>query len=146
MDTMKVIVPAVPVAQPRAKASSFGGHTRMYTPNKTSTGKDHPIAAFKATVRMAYRQACSLAPHAGPVAVSIVFVLPRPSRLSRKKDPPGRLPHVIKPDRDNLDKAVLDALKGHLFIDDCQVYCGTLSKWYAAKDEQPHVEIEIVKE
>jgi Holliday junction resolvase RusA-like endonuclease len=40
-----------------------------------------------------------------------------------------RLPHTSKPDRDNLDKAVMDALKGIAWIDD--------------GDEQPHVLLEL---
>ena len=31
-------------------------------------------------------------------------------------------PHTQKPDADNVEKAVLDALNGVAFLDDCQVY------------------------
>ena len=52
MDVMviDVYIPAVPVAQPRAKATSINGAARMYTPTKMASGKTHPIAAFKAAV------------------------------------------------------------------------------------------------
>jgi len=136
------IVPAVPVAQPRAKASTFGGHTRMYTPTKTASGKTHPIAAFKACVQLAFRQACSLPPHAGPMELSIVFVLPRPQKLQKKSSPSERIPHTVKPDTDNLQKSVMDALSGLLFQDDRQVYAITAEKFYAAKDESPNVSIQ----
>lgn len=145
-DCLTVIVPAVPVAQPRAKASTFGGHTRMYTPTKTASGKTHPIAAFKACVQLAYRQACSLPPHAGPLRLSMVFVLPRPQKLQKKKSPADRIPHTTKPDADNLQKSVMDALSGLLFQDDRQVYSVMAWKWYAAKDEQPSVIIQAWRE
>lgn len=54
-----------------------------------------------------------------------------------------RLPHAKKPDRDNLDKAYLDALRGLLWIDDAQICDGRIEKWIAAGDEQPHVLITV---
>ena len=54
-----------------------------------------------------------------------------------------RLPHHVKPDRDNLDKVVLDALTGLLWRDDCQVSDGRLTKMYATGNEEPHVEINV---
>lgn len=54
-----------------------------------------------------------------------------------------RIPHGKKPDRDNCDKSVMDALTGLLWVDDAQVCDGRLTKWIAAGDEQPHVMIEI---
>ena len=140
---IEVYVPAVPVAQPRAKATTINGAARMYTPTKTSSGKTHPIAAFKAAVQLAYWQTCSLKPYMFQIRCDCVFVMPRPQRLLRKIDPSERIPHCQKPDRDNLDKAVLDALTGIAWIDDCQVHAGCIEKWFAAKDEQPHVRITI---
>lgn len=140
---IKVYVPAVPVAQPRAKATSINGSARMYTPVKTSTGKTHPIAAFKAAVQLAYWQQTSLNPFDGPVRMDCVFILPRPKSMMRKKDPECRIAHTKKPDRDNLDKAVMDALTGIAWRDDCQVHAGEVQKWYASKTEQPHVELRI---
>jgi Holliday junction resolvase RusA-like endonuclease len=139
-------VHAVPVAQPRAKASSFGGHTRLYTPTKTASGKTHPIAAFKATVQMAFRHACSLPPHDGAVMVNMAFILPRPLKLLKKSSPAERIKHTVKPDIDNLQKAVMDALSGLLFVDDRQVYSVLAWKWYSSKDEQPCVIIEAWRE
>ena len=53
--------------------------------------------------------------------------------------------HSSKPDRDNLDKAVMDALKGLAWIDDSQVCQGEIQKWIAAGDEQPHALILITE-
>ena len=113
---LELRVPAVPVAQPRVRAAARFGKATMYTPTKIKaadgTKKDHPIVAFKATVRMAFERKFSGSPFVAPLRVDCCFVMPRPQKLMRKSDPPGRIPHAQKPDRDNLDKAVLDALKG----------------------------------
>jgi Holliday junction resolvase RusA-like endonuclease len=115
----------------------------MYTPTKIKTAdgkkKDHPIVAFKATVRMAFERKFSGSPFTAPIRVDCCFVMPRPQKLMRKSDPSGRIPHAQKPDRDNLDKAVLDALKGLAWIDDCQASAGFIEKWWTAKDEAAHV-------
>lgn len=144
---IQIRVPAIPVAQPRARASTFGGHIKMHTPTsiKQADGsrKAHPIVAFKATVRMAFEREYQGAPFAGPLRCDLVFVLPRPKNLIWKTRPMPRAFHASKPDRDNLDKAVMDALKGLAWNDDAQVCQGAIEKWIAAGDEQPHVVIRI---
>ena len=142
-----VKVPAVPVAQPRPRASSFGGRTRVHevTSIRKSDGsrKPHPIVAFKATVRMAAEQQYKGPPLTGPLRVDLTFVLPRQSAMVWKTKPMPRYWHTETPDRDNLDKAVMDSLKGLTWVDDCQVCDGRIQKLRAAGDEQPHVLIMI---
>jgi Holliday junction resolvase RusA-like endonuclease len=42
----------------------------------------------------------------------------------------GIVPHTVKPDKDNLEKAVMDALTAiGVWKDDCQVYGGTTEKY-----------------
>jgi len=130
-------VPAIPVAQPRPRATAIGGHARVYQPTK------HPIAAFKASVRLAASQAFTGAPLAGPLRVDCLFIFPRTKNQIWKSRPMPRIWHAKKPDRDNCDKAVLDALSGLLWLDDSQVCAGTIEKWIAAGDEQPHVVVTI---
>jgi Holliday junction resolvase RusA-like endonuclease len=79
------------------------------------------------------------------VRVDCCFLFPRPQRLLKKSSPKCRLPHIIKPDRDNLDKAVLDSLTGLVWVDDCQAYSGLIEKFYVADGEDPHVVIVITK-
>lgn len=146
MATISFTVPAVPVAQPRTKATSIGGRTRVYTPTTIGTGdtkRPHPIHAFKATVRMAAREAYQGPPLTGPLRIDVLFVFPRESSKVWKKREMPRYPHTVKPDRDNCDKAVLDALKGTVIADDCQAYSGTIEKWRAAGDEQPHCVVTV---
>ncbi len=147
--TINIYVPSVPVAKPRDRAVRFGTSARVHpvTHIKTADGtrKRHPITSFMATVRMAAKDNYSGPPLEGPVRVDCLWLLPRPQRLIWKKRKMPRLPHSKKPDRDNLDKSVLDALNGLIWRDDAQVYDGRLTKMYAAGDEQPHVEITVTQ-
>lgn len=140
-------VPAVPVSQPRPQARAFGGHARVHdrTSVKSADGtrKPHPVLAFKATVKMAAEQAYQGPPLTGPLRCDLEFVFPRTSNMIWKSKPMPRVWHTKKPDRDNLDKAVMDSLKGLMWVDDCQVCAGEIQKWIAAGDEQPHVVITI---
>ncbi|MEM9588985.1 MAG: RusA family crossover junction endodeoxyribonuclease, partial [Planctomycetota bacterium] len=104
-DPIRIYVPAVPVAQPRPRATIRGFHAAVYTPSK------HPVEAFKATVRMAAADVMrGRAPLQGPLRVDAEFVFPRPRNRVWKTKPMPRERHTKKPDRDNLDKAALDAL------------------------------------
>lgn len=55
----------------------------------------------------------------------VTFVLPMPASWSKKKkaDMAGK-PHQQKPDKDNLEKALLDAI----FEDDCRIWDGRVTK------------------
>src|SRR5690606_41336553 len=130
-------VTAPPVDPPRQRAGVFGGHVRNYT------RAEHAVQAYKAPVMLAARQAGVNKPMEGPLCVDIDFYLPRPKRLMRKKDPAGPIPHTARPDRDNLEKATTDALKGLAWRDDSQICDGRVRKWYAEKDGVPRVEIKI---
>jgi Holliday junction resolvase RusA-like endonuclease len=79
-----------------------------------------------------------------PVALVVHFVLPRPKRLCRKKDPEGQVPHMSKPDLDNLVKSVMDSLNQiSLWSDDKIVTQIWASKAYAEKEGTPRIECEI---
>lgn len=127
-------VPAVPVAEPRKRVGKF---RNQYTPSK------HKVHDFKATVKLAAAQVWEGAPTIEPVKCDVVFVLPRPKSLIWKTRDMPRIPHTKKPDRDNLDKAVLDSLSGLIWKDDCQVWSGTITKWIASGDEQPYCYISL---
>lgn len=133
---LSIHVPAIPVAQPRVKATTINGFARVYNPRG-------PVDVFKSTVAMSVSRAYQGKPLESPFSVSIVFVFPRPSSMMWKRKPMPRARHSTRPDRDNLDKAVLDAMKGLVFRDDAQVCAGSIEKWIAAGDEQAHVTIVI---
>lgn len=137
MISLHIHIPAVPVAQPRQRHAVMGGSVRSYMPSS------HPIAAFKASVRLAASQAYSGPPMDGPLMVSLTFVFPRPKGMVWKKRPMPRVRHTGRPDLDNLMKAFFDSLNKVLWIDDAQVCSCTCSKFIACGTEQPHVEATI---
>lgn len=131
-------VPAVPVAQPRARATAIGGRARMY-----EAKSDHPIHAFKASVRVAAKSAYSGAPLQGPLSVELYFILPRPKSATKKRGDNPRYWHTGRGDCDNFAKGFLDALNGLTISDDAAVCRLYVSKKVAAASEQPHVEAVI---
>ena len=131
-------IPGKPEPQPRPRAARIGKHVRIYSP----TCPEH-----RALIRqIASEQFGKRPPLAEPVRVDCVFVFPRPKGMIWKNKPMPRVPHTKKPDRDNLDKAVLDALEGVVFANDCQAWCGSIVKEIAAGDEAPHTKIVISTE
>ena len=150
MTILRFTVPTIPVSQPRARATAIGGHARVYEPAtvKDSFGQrqPHPIATFKATVKQSAQAIlCDRPPFDGPVAVHLVFRVPRPPSMVWKRRPMPRAAHVNqKPgDIDNLAKAVLDALNGITWEDDRAVWLALIQKVVCAADEGPCVEITI---
>lgn len=74
----------------------------------------------------------NLGPWLGPVSLEIRFDMPRPKHLRGTNEKP----HTVKPDIDNMVKAVMDALTSALWwIDDDQVWELKTLKQYAAKGE-----------
>ena len=115
-----------PKAQPRHRAFARGGNVRCYDPG-TAEG-------WKALIAAAARPHLPIVPLKGPVEVHIDFFFRRPKRLLRKRDPDRVMWYDRKPDRDNLAKAVLDALTQIGFwFDDAQVCSGRVRKFYCAK-------------
>ena len=83
-------------------------------------------------------------PLEGPIQIRIIFWMPRPKRLLRKKDPDGPVLHTFTPDKDNLEKPVMDALTNDgWFQDDAQICMGKTVKCYHAKTGSPGAEIYI---
>jgi Holliday junction resolvase RusA-like endonuclease len=109
-----------------------------YTPAR------HAVQDFKATVRLAWCEACNgQGPFTGPVAIRIVAVFPRPKSMMRKRGDNPTVPKTTKPDWDNVGKSVCDSLTGLAYHDDSQIFVATVEKFIAAGDEQPHVDITI---
>jgi Holliday junction resolvase RusA-like endonuclease len=124
----------IPRPQPRARAFSRGGKARLYDPGTAEAWKSD----------LARQMPPPATPLAGPLRVDIDFLLPRPKRLMRQRDPDGEMWHDAKPDRDNLDKAVLDALTAlGWWLDDAIVCDGRIRKLYHAKTASPGARIYI---
>jgi Holliday junction resolvase RusA-like endonuclease len=98
------------------------GHT--YTPAETSVR-----AALIANEAEKHFDA----PISGPIRVDVIAVFKPAKSWSAKKtrEALGR-PHTQKPDKDNVEKLVLDALNGIAYPDDSQVWDGGTRKVWGA--------------
>lgn len=133
------VVPAIPIAQPRPRATMIAGHASVY-----EAGDSHPIHAFKATCKLAWANTKEPMIE-GPVCLDLQFVMPRPQNKRWKTREMPRYPNTKSPDIDNLAKSVMDALNGLAWKDDKQIYNLVATKMVAAGGEQPHVEVNIVE-
>lgn len=133
-----LIVLGNPKAQGRPRATSRGKFASVYEDKKDTQNKDTLAAVVQ-------RQAPPK-PLDCPLQVDIYFYFPRPKshfRTGKYADelkPNAPTLHTSKPDRDNLDKLVLDALGGIFWIDDRLVCQGWLQKEYS---DRPRTEIFI---
>ncbi len=144
MNTIRVFIPGDPKAQPRPRRA--GNRPGVYNPSTADAWKDQVKAAFFSYYDLMIE---------GPIICNVKILFPRPQRLMTKKSPDGEIPHIAKPDRDNLDKSILDCLSGKnkngkggigVWKDDCQVYGGQVSKFYCAKDGVPGAWVEVIYE
>jgi len=125
-----------PKGQPRPRAFHRNGMTRMYDPS-TAEG-------WKGQIAIAARPFLPESPLDGPLYISAVFLLPRPKRLLRAKDPEGMIPHTSKPDTDNLAKALFDCLTEiQMWRDDAQIVLSRILKFYCEKNGRPGVSVVI---
>lgn len=106
---------------------------------KTSEDK-----AYEQGIHMAYRAAYPGAePIHGPCKVVINALYPIPKRTSKRQREQmleGIMLPIVRPDIDNIYKAVLDALNGVAYDDDKQVVEGEMRKYYG---EKPGLLVEI---
>lgn len=127
-------VPGPPKGQPRPRATTINGKARMYESEKGRSWKQ-VIASW--AIHYGVRQII------GPVGVLAIAYLPRPKRLCRKSDPPGAIWSEVKPDFDNIAKAVCDALNGIAYADDKSVVFGACLKAYHEKGGMPRTDMTI---
>jgi Holliday junction resolvase RusA-like endonuclease len=129
-------VNAIPKGQPRARAMFSQGRPRMWTPSSANF--------FKSAIADAARDAVppELTPLRGPIELYWVAFMPRPQRLCKRSSNPDSVPSTAKPDRDNIDKAICDALQNAGVIgDDKDIWKGSQAKLYAEIDGSPRVEV-----
>lgn len=118
-----IFVFGAPKPQPRGRVRKRGG---VFDPGSAE--------GWKIAIQAAAMKVQPDEPLTGPLQVDIRFYFKRPKRLLRKKDPIDPIWHTDTPDRDNLDKAVLDALTDvGLWRDDKLVCAGSPLKFYCGK-------------
>ncbi len=140
---LDVFVPGRPKGEPRPRAFAKDGKVWAY--------KHGTAESWKTDIAAAVQDRRLEAPAEGPIRVDLTFYMPRPKSHYRTGKYAGELKpsapafHTGKPDRDNLDKAVLDALTILRFWqDDSQVCSGRIVKRYEA-DQGPGCLIKITQ-
>lgn len=110
-----------PKARPRFNTKTG----RAYTPSKTRHAEASILASYILAVG-------NRPPHDGAIELELVATFEPPSSWSKKKRESalrGELPHLTKPDFDNLAK-IVDGLNGHAWLDDKQITRAVISKGY----------------
>ncbi len=111
---LRLQIEPVPKGRPRL------GRSRVRTPAKTKRFERD----LKALVLNEWKQE----PFHGPIFVSATFYVTKPETVTRSNC-------CVKPDLDNLIKALFDALNGIVWIDDSQVVSVVTQKYYAPRGE-----------
>ena len=138
---LEFFVAGIPKPTPRIKATHFGKFTHVYTPKDADDWK----MIVRNEARRAWNESGEVLQYLGPLRVDLTFYFPRPrahfkSQSSAAKaanaplilKPTAPTWHTSKPDRDNSDKAVLDALTNlGIWGDDKQACDGRIRKLYA---------------
>lgn len=114
-NSVSFFVSGMPRGKGRPRFTSFG-HT--YTDDRTR--------AYEYDILSAFRRNGSgfFAAKGEPVSISIVIRMPVPQSWSKKRKQEavsGELAPLVKPDIDNVCKAIMDALNGNAWHDDTQV-------------------------
>ena len=115
-----------PVGQPRHRVSTVRGHARLYLPSK------HPVHGFKKAIRAAFPKQRKVA---NAIGIEVIAWFSRPNSKVWKTKPMLGEWHTSKPDVDNILKAVLDALNGLAWGDDCQIASAKITKRVCSGDE-----------
>jgi Holliday junction resolvase RusA-like endonuclease len=115
---LKFTVPGAPMGKGRPRVTTRGGKVAtMYTPEKTVNYEG--LVAHSAKVAMA-----GMTLMEGPAVVHLEIVCPIPASWSKRKQlqaQNGEIKPTIKPDIDNVEKAIFDGLNGVVWRDDVQV-------------------------
>lgn len=133
----QTIIRVIGVPVPKGSTRSFkaANSDRIVTKNANSQALGPWMSAIAAEVEKVVT--CTT----GPLMIGMTFNLPRPKSMRGNTDPP----HVVKPDVDKLERAVLDALTGIAYRDDSQVVGISSRKRYASEftGEAPGVTLVI---
>lgn len=134
-----------PKGQPRPRAFAMNMGGGKFSARVFDAGTAEGWKSLVATTAKPHAPASLIL---GPVLVNVTFIFARPNKHFVSNNPAKPLRsdaphwHTNKPDRDNLEKAILDSLTqlGLFWRDDTQVCAGEVRKIYGP---QPGARIEI---
>lgn len=137
MTEVKMALPFEPVPKGRPRFHVMRGRVATFTPYKTKVFENNVADYYKSASKgVSYAKGV-------PIIVSIEFGMAVPQSTSKKRAGlmlSDNIKHTVKPDVDNLVKAVFDALNGVAWYDDAQIVALNVSKKYV---ESPHIYITI---
>ena len=135
---IRLYIRGEPIPQPRPRVVTIGGRARAI-----SAPSKHPVNDWKKRIMVALATQFDGDILDGPVRLDVTFLMPRPKRLMRRKDPEGEVWHTTRPDADNLVKALKDACSGVIYKDDSQVCELIVRKKHHAKGGHPAAMVEV---
>ncbi len=143
MEEILLTIPGEPIAKKRP---------RFFV--RRNPGKGRPLGAENIQqteegkfISIMFSQLAGRAPitKGTPIKLGCIFYMPIPASVTKRKRAElmaGNIPHVARPDLDNLVKFVKDCSNGVLWADDSQVSYLTAAKYYSL---YPRTEITIFK-
>jgi Holliday junction resolvase RusA-like endonuclease len=129
LSAVAFIVPFAPVAWQRAGVTWTNQGPKHFTKPETRDWKK-TVAVY---ARSAMRGA---APLTGPLKIELAFQVPIPPswpNWKREAAERGEIAPTVKPDLDNFEKAVKDAMNGIVWVDDAQVVRCEKAKDFSAR-------------
>lgn len=135
-------VPGKPFGKQRPRAVLRGRFVTIYTPNETKNYEKKVIESYKKSYKNDYYKGDQLT---GALTVKIEGIFEVPSGTSKKQSElmlSGEIPHIKKPDCDNMGKVCLDGLNNVAYKDDASIDNLIISKRYG---EEAMVKITIIQ-
>lgn len=137
-EMVNLTIPLEPVSKGRPRFEVHYNYVSAHTPPKTKR--------FEQDVALYYIQSNSPKFEQGtPISVSIEFGMAIPKSTTKKRKSAmlqGLIYHTVKPDLDNLTKAILDALNDLAWHDDAQIVELNVNKVYI---DNPYIQLSIHK-
>lgn len=121
-------VPGKPGAKGRPRFSSYGGYVHTYTPKET--------ASYENLVKVMYLEAADGFRFGDDemicITIDACFEIPKSFSKKKRNDAMMDIIRPIgKPDTDNVNKIICDALNGVAFKDDSRIVAATVTKRYS---------------
>ena len=146
--TYRFTIPGPAVPQGRPRITTVNGYPRAFDPPKSKAYKEFVRHCVMEQWRDRLKKCASNLQNIllfGPISVVITEYREVPKAWSKKKRRmaiEGKLLPTKKADIDNVAKAILDAVKGQVWVDDAQVVDLAASKRYS---DNPRVELEVTE-
>lgn len=123
--------------EPRAKGRPRVAMGRLIPDNSTAAEEVHIANLGRKAMRGG-------SPMVGPIRMRLEAVFEMPISWPKKVRDLERLEHVSKPDLDNIEKLVLDALNGIVYLDDAQI-CEVIKRKRYGLGSRVEVSLEELK-